>query len=180
MTSSSVPTHTSGNYDKVRTGCSLYCFLSDSTFSWPGFQQVWFNFASVSLDDHMPCVVDACFTAGHVVFAVAACHRSLPQLALDPSYSAAPDQQPSKAQLTRDPLPSLCKHPLVLCIYLSHTFFISPITPLNVVSVAFLCFTQSLPNPPPGVLLSADFHRGRPPWWLALNKNKPRVEGQKE
>lgn len=42
------------------------------------FVQVWFNFASDSPDDHMPRVVDVCSTAGHVIFAVAACHPSLP------------------------------------------------------------------------------------------------------
>lgn len=39
---------------------------------WPDFVQVRSDFASVSLDDHMSRVVDVCFTAGHVIFAVAA------------------------------------------------------------------------------------------------------------
>lgn len=42
------------------------------TVSWPVFKQVRLNIASVSLDHHMPHVVDVCFTAGHVIFAVAA------------------------------------------------------------------------------------------------------------
>lgn len=67
--------------------------------------QLWFGFASVSFDDPMPLVVNVYFTAGHVIFAEAACLLSLVTLViLDTMYRAAPSS---------NPLYSLCEHPLV-------------------------------------------------------------------
>lgn len=59
---------------------------------------------------HMPRVVDACFTAGNVIFAVAACHLWLPQLA---RTSCTPRVELSLPRISFRP----CH-----CVYLSHTF----------------------------------------------------------
>lgn len=52
-----------------RTACSSH-FLLDVALSWPAVVQVWANHASVSCEDHMPCVVDVGLPAGRV----ADCH----------------------------------------------------------------------------------------------------------
>lgn len=44
--------------------------------------QLWFGFASVSFDDPIPLVVNVYFTAGHVIFAEAACLLSLVTLVI--------------------------------------------------------------------------------------------------
>lgn len=68
--------------------------------------QLWFGFASVSFDDPMPLVVNVYFTAGHVIFAEAACLLSLITLViLDTMHH---HHAPSS-----NPLYSLCEHPLV-------------------------------------------------------------------
>lgn len=59
---------------------------------------------------HMPRVVDASFTAGNVIFAVAACHLWLPQLA---RTSCTP-----RVELGLPRISFRRRH----CVYLSHTF----------------------------------------------------------
>lgn len=112
--------------------------------------QLWFNSAYVSLDYHMPCVVDV--TADLVIFAVAVCHRSL---AWTPCTA-----------LHYPPSNSLLTHSSNYLLLFSAHIFISPVTPLNNVCVAFLhLLPSSLSCQPPSVLLSAEFLSSRPPWW---------------
>lgn len=100
------------------------------------FVQVRFNFASVSLDDHMPRVVDA--SSLQAMWSCSGCLPSLIALvSLDTVYFTAPVQHPSEAQLTYDPLHYA--NTLLFSIFISPTpFFSLRVTPLNPAPVAFL------------------------------------------
>ena len=152
-------------------------------FSWPVL-------CKSGLTLHLSALMAVC-TAWSIAASARPCDRCsgcLPSLitlvSLDTVYgdTAPVPAAPGIAQSTSTPWPApvAMQTPSCLCWLSPPHLFISATAPLNSLSRIPLPHTQSFLRQPLCVLLSADFYRSSSPRCLALNKNKPCVEGQKE